>query len=96
MDIECPTSTGIQIRVEGLCIWEIDSQTSLGTVKYVNRNLGTASEIENSAQRDQYQLASHHKSLPIPLPSGYEPKGTLTGNSLLTGSAGGHVDLFVD
>lgn len=95
MDIECPTSTGIQLRVENLCSWEIDSQTGLSKVKYATKSPSTASEIEVQPEVSSISSLRTTSHFPFLCAAGSK-EGTLTGNSLLTGSAGSHVNLSVD
>jgi hypothetical protein len=97
VDVECPTSTGIQFTVgNSLCKYEIDSQTGLGTIKYVNKGTSSTREIELQPSITSITIARTWSTFPSICPSG-SSTGTFTGNSSLTGvSPSGHVGIFVD
>jgi hypothetical protein len=97
VDVECPTSTGIQFTVgDSFCKYEIDSQTGLGTIKYVNKGTSSTREIELQPSVTSITIVRTKDSFLSLCPSG-SSTGTYTGNSTLTGvSPSGHVGIFVD
>lgn len=96
VDVECPTSTGIQITVGSMCWYEIDSQTGLGNITYTNT--GTSSTREIVFEPNVTSIASTRTTSDFPFlcPAGSNT-GTFTGNVTLTGfSASSHIGIFVD
>jgi hypothetical protein len=95
-DIECPSSTGIQYKIGSLCTYEIDSQTGLGTVKYVNTGTGSTREIELQFSLTGITSTRTTNDFPFLCPAGSN-EGTYTGTVVETGSkSGSHVGIWVD
>jgi hypothetical protein len=95
-DIECPTSTGIQIKVGSICTYELDSQTGLGTVKYVNKGTSSTRELELQFSLTGITSTRTTNDFPFLCPNG-SSTGTYTGTVVETGSkSGSHVGIWVD
>jgi hypothetical protein len=95
-DLECPTSTGIQITVGSICRYEIDSQTSLGSIEYKNKGTSSTREVELVPSVTGITSTRTTSDFPFLCPNG-SSTGTYTGNSVVTGSSGsGHIGGFVD
>jgi hypothetical protein len=96
VDLECPTSTGIQITVGNICRYEIDTQTSLGSIEYKNKGTSSTREVELVPSVTGITSTRTTSDFPFLCPNG-SSTGTYTGNSTVTGSSGsGHVGVFVD
>lgn len=96
VDVECPTSTGIQITVGSICTYEIDSQTGLGNITYTNTGTSTTREIIFEPNITSITSTRTTSDFPFLCPAG-SSSGTYTGLSTVTGFSGsGHIGIFVD
>lgn len=96
-DIECPTSTGIQLTIGSLCTYEIDSQTGLGSTTFKNTGTSSTREILVEPNITGMVITRTTNDFPFLCPAGGS-EGTYVGNSTMTGEteSGSHVGVYVD
>ena len=95
-DVECPSSTGIQITVGSLCTYEIDTQTGLSSVSFTNNGSSTTGEVGIVPNVKSISSTRTTNDFPFLCPTG-SSEGTYTGTSSVTGeNSGNHVGVFVD
>lgn len=96
VNLECPSATGIEITVGNTCRYEIDSQSSLGTITYANKGTSSTREVELQPNVTGITSTRTTSDFPFLCPNG-SATGTYTGNSTVTGKVGAnHVGVFVD
>ena len=96
VDLECPSTSGIEISVGSICKYKISTQTGVGVIAYSNTGTSTTREIV--AQPNSFTITSTRTTsdLPFICPAG-STEGTYTGGMTITGeNAGSHVGIFVD
>jgi hypothetical protein len=97
VDLECTSTSGIEITVGNICRYKISTQTSLGSIEYKNKGTGSTREIELVPSVTGITSTRTTSDFPFLCPGG-SSTGTYTGNSVVTGftSTSTHIGVFVD